>query len=78
MVIYVLIWIISEYTASLLLVIIPIITIAILMLSLLFELIEPSKVPKVYYYYLLTIIIAPIIVGIFFFSINGFDMAWLE
>lgn len=76
--IYILIWILNDYVASLLLLIVPIIGIAILFLSFVFELIEPSKIPKSYYKYMLTIIFAPLVVAVIYFYMNGFQLDWLE
>ena len=76
--IYILIWILNDYVASLLLLIVPIIGIAILFLSFVFELIEPSKIPKSYYKYMLTIIFAPLVVATIYFYMNGFQLDWLE
>lgn len=78
LVVYILIWILNDYVASLLLLIVPIIGTAILLLSLIFELIEPSKIPKSYYKYMLTIILAPIVVAGIYFYMNGFQLDWLE
>lgn len=78
LVIYILIWIVNDYVASMLLLIVPVIGAAILLLSLIFELIEPSKIPKSYYKYMLTIILAPIVVAVIYFYMNGFQLDWLE
>jgi len=77
LILYVLIWIINDYVASMLLLIIPVIATSILILSLLFELIEPSKVPRIYYKYVLTMIFSPMLVGFLYFYINGFDLSWM-
>lgn len=78
LVIYILIWIVDDYVASLLLLIIPIIGTAILLLSLIFELIEPSKIPKSYYKYMLSLILAPVAVAAIYFYMNGLQLDWLE
>jgi len=78
LVVYILIWILNDYVASLLLLIVPVIGTAILLLSLIFELIEPSKIPKSYYKYMLTIILAPIVVAAIYFYMNGFQLDWLD
>ena len=74
---YILVWIINEYVAFLLLMIIPAISIAILLLSLVFQLIEPAKIPNTYYKYMLATIIAPLLVAAIFFYINGFEQEWM-
>ncbi len=74
---YVLVWIVNEYVAFLLLIIIPIISIAILLLSFVFQLVEPARIPKSYYGYMIATIIAPLIVGAIFFYINGFEQEWM-
>lgn len=75
--VYILIWILNDYVASLLLIIIPIIGIAILLLSFIFELIEPSKIPKSYYKYMITLILAPLVVAVIYFYMNGFQLDWM-
>ncbi len=77
LIIYVLVWTVNDYVASLLLLIIPVITTSILLLSFIFELIEPSKVPRIYYKYVVSMIIAPILVGVFYIYISGFDLDWI-
>ncbi len=74
---YILVWIINEYTAFLLFVIIPPIATAILLLSLIFQLIEPAKIPSSYYKYMLATILAPVFVAIVYFSLNGMDQDWM-
>ena len=78
LIIYVFIWIMNDYVASLLLLIIPIIASSILFLSFIFELIEKSKVPKIYYKYMVSMIIAPLLVGVFYFFIGGADLDWMK
>lgn len=78
LVIYILIWIINDYVASLLLLIVPVIGTAVLLLSFIVELIEPSKISKSYYKYMLTLIFAPLTVAVIYFYMNGFQLDWLE
>jgi len=78
LVIYIIIWIMNDYVASLLLIIVPVIGTAILLLSFIFELIEPSKISKSYYKYMLSLILAPVTVAVIYFYMNGFQLDWLE
>lgn len=74
---YILVWIIHEYTAFLLFVIIPPIATAILLLSFTFQLVEPANIPKSYYLYMLATILAPVIVAAVYFGLNGFSQEWM-
>jgi len=71
------VWIINEYTAFLLFIIIPTIATAIFLLSLIFQLIEPAKIPSAYYKYMLATILAPVVVAVVYFSINGVNQEWM-
>jgi hypothetical protein len=74
---YILVWILNEYVAFLLFIIIPVIAIAILLLSFVFQFIEPAKIPTSYYKYMVATIIAPVFVAIIYFAINGFQQEWM-
>ena len=73
-----LLWISSEYMASLVTIILVPIFIGILLVSLISELIEKSKVPKKYFHFLIVSIIIPIIIGLFFLTIYEGQLDWLE
>jgi predicted Na+-dependent transporter len=71
-------WLTSEYTATLVTVVMVPIFLGILVVSIISELIERSKVPKKYFQFLIVSIIIPIIIGLFFLSIYGGKMDWME
>lgn len=60
-VVYLALWVLYEYLASLLSVIIGVVCLAILVLSLIVELVERSNVPRWYYHLMLISIVAPAI-----------------
>ena len=76
-IIYSLLWLWDEYLASLLTLVFTAISIFILAISLMAELIEPSKVPRWYFYSMLVSIIAPILATIVFVYFVGMEFEWL-
>ena len=77
-ILYMLLWISDEYIASLVTIIMVPILIGILIVSVISELIERSKVPKKYFHFLIVSIIIPIIIGLFFLTIYEGQLDWLE
>ena len=74
---YGLIWLSSEYMATLLTsIIVPIIS-TLLIISLIAEFIEKSKVPKSYFKILALSIIIPIIVALFFYQTYDGVYDWI-
>jgi hypothetical protein len=71
-------WLLDEYIASLVTSIMVPIFGAILVISLIAELIERSKVPKVYFYFLIISVIIPTIIGLFFLIIYQGNLDWLD
>jgi len=76
-VLYLLLWIADEFTASLLCVVIPVICFSVLVIALIAEWIEPSKVPKTFFMALGVSIVVPIVTLIGYFMIFG-TFGWLE
>ena len=76
-IIYGVLWLWDEYLASLLTLVFTAISIFILAISLMAELIEPSKVPRWYFYSMIVSIIAPILAAIVFVYFVGMDFEWL-
>ena len=76
-VLYLLLWITDEFTASLLCVVIPVIFFSVLVIALIAEWIEPSKVPRIFFMTLGVSIVIPIITLISYFMIFG-TFGWLE
>ena len=77
-ILYMGLWIASEYVASLVTVTLVPIFIGILVVSVISEMIERSKVPKKYFQFLIFSIIIPIIIGLFFLTIYEGQLDWLE
>jgi hypothetical protein len=69
--IYLLLWLGDDYTATLVSVAFGGIFLCIWLLSLVFELVEPSKVPKWYFRYMFASALAPMLVSAIFFWIYG-------
>lgn len=70
-VIYLGLWLYDEYTGLLCSVIFAGIFLAILIISIIVEKIEPSKVPKSYFYGMLVSFLAPALVSVFYMLIMG-------
>ena len=77
-VIYMGLWIFNEYLASLITIVMIPIFIGILVVSILAESIERSKVPKIYYRFLLVSIIIPLIIGLFFLYMYDGKLDWFD
>ena len=77
MVMYLLFWLFNEYLASLLSIILGSICLLILLISLIVELIERSKVPRWYYYFLAVSVLAPIAATLIYVFITG-GVEWMK
>ena len=77
-VIYVLIWLISDYAGSFLSAVFASIFLAIFVISLIVEAIERSKVPRWYYWAMVVSFLAPAMVGIFFLLLGKGELTWLQ
>ena len=71
-------WLMNEYVASYLCLILPVVIAAILLISWIADLIEPARVGRKYYKVMAVSIMAPIIVAAFFVIISGGRLAWLN
>lgn len=78
LVFYFVLWLISDYAATLVSLIFIFIFAAILIVALISEMIEPSRVPRSYYWFMLVSILAPILAGAIFLIIIGGDLNWLK
>ena len=66
------IWIWNEYVAFYITVIFPSIILFLMILSLIADLIEPSRIPRWYYKLMLISIVIPVMIGgVFFFIYEG-------
>lgn len=77
-IIYCVLWLWDDYLASLLTAVFPIIFLFLLIISLIAELIERSKVPRWYYYFMGISVIAPILAALVFVFFMGADFEWLS
>lgn len=77
-VLYSIVWLISDYTATLITLLFPIIFGSLLLLALLSELVQKSKVPRWYYLFMVVSIIAPILTALLFVYIMGVDFDWTK
>jgi hypothetical protein len=77
MVIYLLMWLFNDYLASLLSIILGTICLLILLISLIVEAIERSKVPRWYYFFLAVSVLAPIVAAVIYLFISG-GVDWMK
>lgn len=77
LVIYLLFWLYDEYLASLLSIILGSICLLILIISLIVEAIERSKVPRWYYWFLAASVLAPILGALIYIMISG-ELEWMK
>jgi hypothetical protein len=72
------VWLWNEYVATYATIILPGVMAVILLLSLIAEFIEPSRIPKWYYYIMVISILIPLVVGMFFMYIYGGNLGVLK
>lgn len=77
LVIYLLIWIFNDYLATLLSIIFGSIFFLILLISLIVEIIERSKVPRSYFLFMLASVLAPIAASLIYITISG-GLEWMK
>ncbi|MEM9822947.1 MAG: hypothetical protein AAF985_17840 [Bacteroidota bacterium] len=75
---YLVLWLWNDYIASLISAVFACIFFFILLISLVVEWIEPSKVPRSYFVFMLISVLCPILVGVLFFNIMGGNLDWLN
>lgn len=75
-VIYLIIWVLNDYLASMLSLIFGSIFLLILLVSLVVELVEKSKVPRWYFTFMGLSVLAPVIAAVLYTLINR-GMEWL-
>lgn len=71
-------WIMSDYTATLITIIFPIVFLLILVVALLAEMIDRSKTPRWYFKLMIISIIIPILTAIAFVAALGADFDWTK
>lgn len=73
---YLALWIIDDYVATLLSLIIGGIALLTLLFSAVVEVVESSKVPRAYFLFLIVSVLAPLVSGLLFLALNG-PPGWL-
>ena len=78
MMVWIGLWLISEYTASLLTIILTPIVLCILIIALASEGIERSKVPRAYFGWMGLSVLAPIVSMLIYWVLNDYTIEWLQ
>jgi FtsH-binding integral membrane protein len=76
--VYLALWLWNDYAATLFSILMVAIFSGILIVAIIAELIEKSKVPKSYFIFMFGSILIPLLVGFIFISIMGGELEWLE
>lgn len=76
MVIYMGLWMLDDYLATMVSVILSCICLVLLITALGMELIERTRVPRWYYYFMAASVIAPILSGLIYYFITG-QLDWV-
>ncbi len=77
-VVYIFLWMINDYLASMLTITFAMIAFFILLISLVAELIERSRVPRWYFVLMIASILAPLAAGAAYLGLVGGNLAWME
>ena len=77
-VLYAAIWLIDEFIATYVMVVIPGISFTILMATLLAEFFERSRVPRKYFYIMGITVVTPLLVGFFFLWMYDWELDWMR
>ncbi len=76
-ILYSCLWLIDEYVATFICITIPVIVLVVLIVSLMAELIEPSRISRKYFWIMGVSIAAPVLVGIGFYVMYDGELDWL-
>ncbi len=76
-IVYILLWLANDYLATLLSLIFGSIFLLILVISIIVEIVERSKVPRWYFFFMLMSVLAPIIAAAIFLLISG-GLEWMR
>lgn len=71
-------WLLDDYLATLLTLVIGAIVSAVLIIALMAEAIERSKVPRKYFYVMFLSVVAPVLAGFFYLFIFGGHLSFLK
>ncbi|MDQ3015674.1 MAG: hypothetical protein M3R25_02990 [Bacteroidota bacterium] len=77
-VIYTIVWIWDEYVASYMTLIFPGVLTVILILAVIADIIEPSRISRWYYLIMLGSILVPILIGATFYYMHDGNLEWLS
>jgi hypothetical protein len=78
MILYIGLWLYDDYVATFMCVTIPIIVTVILIVSLLAELFEPSRISRKYFWFMGVSIVTPVMVGVGFYLLNDGRLDWFS
>ncbi|MEM1124567.1 MAG: hypothetical protein AAGJ18_29280 [Bacteroidota bacterium] len=76
--IYSFLWVISEFTATLITLVLPGIFLFLLLIALVAELLDSSRTPRWYFKFMILSILLPILTAFVFVSILGADFDWTK
>lgn len=77
-VLYAVLWLWNEYVASYMTLILPSVLLVLLILSLIADWIEPSRIPRWYLKVMLISILVPVLTGVAIYLIYGGRLDWLQ
>lgn len=75
---YATIYFFNAYVGFLLCVVIPVIALAIIVLSVILEMVERSRVPIKYYQWMASAVICPVLVLILFLLLDPDALSWID
>ncbi len=75
---YTLLWLWNDYIATLLSLVFSSIAFAVLLISLVAEFLEPTKVPRWYFIFMVISIITPLLAAAYFVGIMDMQVTWLK
>ena len=77
-VVFTMVWLWNEYVATYATLILPGVMFVILLLSVIADWIEPSRIPRWYYYVMIMSVIIPLLIGALFLYIYQGNFDWLQ
>jgi hypothetical protein len=77
-VIYIVLWLWNDYIATIMTLSFAAIAFFILVVSLISEAIERSKVPRWYFSYMVISVLTPLAIGAFFYVLNKGSFGWMR
>ncbi|MFK8102489.1 MAG: hypothetical protein AB8G15_08190 [Saprospiraceae bacterium] len=77
-VLYFILWLVDDYLATLLSISFGVIAFFVLVIALISEWIEKSKVPRIYFSFMVISMITPFLVGAIYLLLKKGQLSWLE